>query len=567
MKKIILLTFLFSTVSLAQGPGIATNPYPPDSSENIQWFFQPITWTNPPNATENKVFVGIHPEYLTELHSGSLIDSFVLPSPLEVRKTYYWRIDEIDSTGTSEGDVWFFTAKNTLIPVFIDSFSAGLNNWTTYNDNDSCGWRVKNLEGSYYDLPPTAETFGVCADNYQCGSVRTVSVLELANPPDLTNYTRFGIGWDNDLMLNGPSDSIYVEVSDNGGINWMRIWERVGRNQRKSQEEISFLDFNFGSNVRVRFRSSLGNSSSWWAIDNFYVWATDLAFFQLFPPSNLTYNLNLGDSLNVLLNWQPGGAIPSQDRYRIQRKFGDSLDQYAYFTIGETNLNTLSFIDNNIEEKTEYSYRVGICEGPIQGINSYPITLITEPVPVELISFSAAINDNCVTLNWSTATETNNYGFEMLRRTSTHINKWETIGFVPGHGTTTELQSYSFIDEPLQVGKYRYRLKQLDFDGGFEFSQTLEVNIGNPAKFFLNQNYPNPFNPNSTLRYTVPKVSVVSIKIYDIMGEEISTLVNEVKQPGTYEINFYAQGLASGIYIYRMVADGFSATRKMNILK
>jgi Secretion system C-terminal sorting domain len=567
MKFFFLFAFTFSTISLAQGPGIATNPTPLDSSENIQWFFQPITWTNPPNATENKVFVGIHPEYLTELHSGSLIDSFVLPSPLEIRKTYYWRVDEIDSTGITEGDVWFFTTKNTLIPVFIDSFASGLNNWTATNENDSCGWKIENLESSYYDLPPTAETYGVRTDNNLCGNNRIISVLELTNPPDLTNYTRFGIGWDNDLMLSGASDSVYLEVSSDGGISWNRVWERIGRNQRKSQEEISFLDFNFNPNVQVRFRSSLESTSSWWAIDNFYIWATDLAFFQLFPPSNLTYDLNVGDSLNVLLNWQPGGGIPSLDRYRIQRKLGDSLDQYAYFTLGETNLNNFSFLDNSVVEKTEYSYRVGICEGPIQGINGYPITLITESVPVELISFSATVNGNSVTLNWLTATETNNYGFEMLRRTSTNINEWEIIGFVGGNGTTTEKQSYSFTDELLLSGKYHYRLKQIDFDGSYEFSQILEVNIEVPAKFSLEQNFPNPFNPTTTINYSIKYNGSVQLRVFDILGRKVTELVNKTQQAGDYSVTFNASKQPSGIYFYVLKSGNFSETKKLLLLK
>jgi hypothetical protein len=559
-------SLIFITTLLAQGPGIATNPNPPDSSEDVLWFYQPITWSNPQTAVSNKVLVGIHPDYLTELYSGVLIDSFVLPSPLEIRKTYYWRIDELDSTGITIGDVWLFTTKHTLIPVFIDSFSAGLNNWTANNENDSCGWKIKNLESSYYDLPPTAETYGVCADNYLCGNNRNVSILELANPPDLTGYTRCSIGWDNDLMLSGLSDSVYVEVSKNGGVSWSRVWERIGRNQRKSQEEI-FLGFSWTWNLQVRVRCSLESNSSWWAIDNFYVNATSLAYFPQMPPSNLSYNLNVGDSLNVYLTWQPGEGPPSVDRFRIQRKLGDSLDQYAYFTIGETDLNTLSFLDNSIGEEIEYSYRVSLCEGPIQGLNSFPITLITEPVPVELISFSMTLDKNNVILNWLTATEINNYGFEILRFNPNIISEWEIIGFEAGHGTTTEKQSYSFTDESLQPGKYQYRLKQIDLDGTFELSQILEASISIPTEFLLEQNYPNPVNPTTTLRYIVPQVSLVKIKIYDLTGQEIALLIDGVKEPGIYEIKFNAKNLASGVYIYQMISGEFLATKKMSVVK
>jgi len=564
MKKIILCILILSTILFAQGPGQATNPNPPDSSKDILWFFKVLTWTNPPTAVSNKLLVGIHPEYLTELHSGSLIDSFQLPSPLEIRKTYYWRVDEIDSTGISEGDTWLFTTKEALIPVFIDSFSTGLNNWAVYND--TCGWEIKNFVGSTYDLPPTAETYGVFTDNASCGGMRSVNTLILTNPPDLTNYTRVGVGWDHDLMLSGSTDSAYVEMSYDGGNSWTLIWERVGRSQRKSQEEI-VLGFRLVWDITFRFTSSLVNTQSWWAIDNFYIWATDLAFFPLIPPSNLIYNLNHGDSLNVLLNWQPGVGPPSVDRYRIQRKLGDSLDQYAYFTIGETNLNTLSFLDNSVGENIEYSYRVGIAEGPLQGLNSLPITLITAPIPVELISFSSIVSGNNVTLHWQTATETNNYGFEILRFDNNGKNEWEAIGFIAGHGTTTEQHQYSFVDEIIKPGIYQYRLKQLDFNGSFELSIIIEVNITVPTEFSLKQNYPNPFNPSTTINYSIKKNGLVILIVYDILGKEVAALVNENQEAANYSVNFNASNLPSGIYFYRLKSGGFSSTKKLILLK
>jgi len=564
MKKIILCILILSTILLAQGTGQATNPNPPDSSKDILWFFKVLTWTNPPTAISNKLLVGIHPEYLTELHSGSLIDSFQLPSPLEYRKTYYWRVDEIDSSGISEGDIWLFTTRNPSIPVFIDSFSTGLNNWAVYND--ACGWEIKNFVESSYDLPPTAETYGVRADNDSCGSTRSVNTLILTNPPDLTNYTRVGVGWDHDLMLSGSTDSAYVEMSYDGGNSWTLIWERVGRSQRKSQEEI-FLGFRWNWDIAFRFTSSLVNTQSWWAIDNFYIWATDLAFFQLIPPSDLAYNLNIGDSLNVLLSWKAGGGIPSFDRYRIQRKLGDSLDQYAYFTIGETDLDTLSFLDNSIGENIEYSYRVGIAEGPLQGLNSFPITLITAPIPVELISFASIVSGNNVTLHWKTATETNNYGFEIIRFDNNGKNEWEAIGFVAGHGTTTEQQQYSFVDEAIEPGIYQYRLKQIDYNGTYEYSKIIEVEIAAPTKFSLEQNYPNPFNPSTTIKYSIKKNDLVTLKVYDILGKEVAALINENQEAGNYSVKFNASNLPSGIYFYRLKSGSFSSTKKLILLK
>ncbi len=155
------LLILFNGKLFSQGPGNATNPNPPDSSRNIYWFFQKISWNNPPLAVSNRVLVGIHPDFLTELHSGYLIDSFQIPNPIDVRRTYYWRVDEIDTSGITEGNIWLFTTKQTLNPVFIDSFSNGIVNWTIYNETDSCGWKIKNLFSSYYTPPPTAENYGI----------------------------------------------------------------------------------------------------------------------------------------------------------------------------------------------------------------------------------------------------------------------------------------------------------------------------------------------------------------------------------------------------------------------
>ncbi|HRB41009.1 MAG TPA: T9SS type A sorting domain-containing protein, partial [Bacteroidia bacterium] len=187
-----------------------------------------------------------------------------------------------------------------------------------------------------------------------------------------------------------------------------------------------------------------------------------------------------------------------------------------------------------------------------------------------------------ITLNWQTATETNNQGFQIERRkTQNDSNEdWNSIGFVNGNGTTTEPQSYSFADKNLEAGKFQYRLKQIDFDGTFEYSNVIEVEIVPPLKFSLEQNYPNPFNPVTTIKYTIPtppsssplakgrnEVGFVTLKVYDVLGKEVATLVNEEKPSGHYEINFDASNLASGIYYYQLRAGEFVETKKMTLLK
>jgi len=186
-------------------------------------------------------------------------------------------------------------------------------------------------------------------------------------------------------------------------------------------------------------------------------------------------------------------------------------------------------------------------------------------VPVELVSFGASVNENSVTLSWITATELNNSGFEVQRSNESEV--WENIGFVRGNGTTTEINYYSFTDENLEEGSYAYRLKQVDLDGTYEFSNIVNVDITTPIEFELSQNYPNPFNPSTTINFSIPEGSQVSLKIYNSLGQEIKTLVNSFMEAGVHTVNFNAVGLNSGLYFYRLDAGEFTQVRKMTLIK
>ncbi|WP_337873482.1 choice-of-anchor X domain-containing protein, partial [Ignavibacterium sp.] len=193
------------------------------------------------------------------------------------------------------------------------------------------------------------------------------------------------------------------------------------------------------------------------------------------------------------------------------------------------------------------------------------------PVPVELVSFSANVSNNSVALNWVTASELNNSGFEVQRSVISNPNgmrnlDWQSIGFVNGNGTTSESNSYSFIDDNLSIGKYAYRLKQIDLDGSFTYSNEIDVDLGLPLSFSLNQNYPNPFNPSTSIKYQVSSISNVSLKVYDVLGKEVVTLVNQIQPAGNYEVSFNASSLTSGIYFYKLQAASFSQTKKMLLL-
>lgn len=187
-------------------------------------------------------------------------------------------------------------------------------------------------------------------------------------------------------------------------------------------------------------------------------------------------------------------------------------------------------------------------------------------IPVELTSFTANATESSVVLNWTTASEVNNAGFNIERKASGE-SSFRTVGYVEGRGTTLEPGSYSYTDKNMGNGTYTYRLKQLDFDGSFEYSNEVEVNIGTPATFALMQNYPNPFNPSTLIKYALPADLQVELSVFNVLGEKVATLVNTFQKAGNYEIVFDASKLSSGVYLYRIDAGRYSSVKKMILTK
>jgi hypothetical protein len=185
-------------------------------------------------------------------------------------------------------------------------------------------------------------------------------------------------------------------------------------------------------------------------------------------------------------------------------------------------------------------------------------------IPVELVSFQATANNSEVSLNWETATETNNKGFSIERSSG---SDFATIGFVQGFGTTTQSRQYTFTDKGVMSGKYTYRLKQVDFNGTFQYSNGVDVEVLAAAEFALAQNYPNPFNPTTTIRYGINTKSNVKITVLNSIGEEVALLLNEEKEAGYHQVEFNAVNLSSGVYFYRIQAGSFTDTKKMILLK
>ena len=185
-------------------------------------------------------------------------------------------------------------------------------------------------------------------------------------------------------------------------------------------------------------------------------------------------------------------------------------------------------------------------------------------IPVELVSFQGSANGSDVNLNWMTATETNNRGFEVQRSSG---GEFESLSFVEGHGTTTEIQAYSYTDRNVNSGSYSYRLKQVDFDGTFEYSDIVEVDVLAPAVFALDQNYPNPFNPTTKITFSLAVDSKINLTVFNVLGQEVATLVNTNLVAGAHNVNFDASSLNSGVYLYRIEAVGIDGTNFVDVKK
>jgi len=284
------------------------------------------------------------------------------------------------------------------------------------------------------------------------------------------------------------------------------------------------------------------------------------------PPTwnNLVVHFTLTES-DIPFSWQGQSEVDYAERLMLPDQNGtpvdlisnDQIDVPLSFSLGASwvmeKCQLGAFIQNLDTKEILQGDKVWITE--------------LMPVPVELTSFTAIATAEGVLLNWTTATEINNHGFEIER--SGDGVEFYTIAFVQGAGTTTERREYLYTDKVEYKGgeTFYYRLKQVDLDGRVQYTDIIEVEFDVARDFVLHQNYPNPFNPSTTIKYAVPKTSLVSIKVYDLTGQEVASLVNEIKEAGTYEVKFDGRNLASGVYVYRMSADNFTSVRKLNLLK
>ena len=203
-------------------------------------------------------------------------------------------------------------------------------------------------------------------------------------------------------------------------------------------------------------------------------------------------------------------------------------------------------------------------------VELYNPTINSVPLPVELSSFTSSVNVNNVKLNWKTETEVNNNGFEIqraIRDQKSEVSNWEKIGFIEGHGNSNSPKEYTYTDKNLTGGtKFVYRLKQIDNDGKYQYSKEIEVEVV-PKEYTLYQNYPNPFNPVTEIKYNLPEASRVTLNVYNIIGQKVTSLINGEVEAGFHSVTFDGRDLPSGTYIYRLQTPNYTQTKKMVLLK
>jgi hypothetical protein len=195
-----------------------------------------------------------------------------------------------------------------------------------------------------------------------------------------------------------------------------------------------------------------------------------------------------------------------------------------------------------------------------------------EPLPIQLSAFSgASTGGGSVKLSWATVSETNSYGFYVERRKAGEKGFSTLPGsFIHGHGTTTIPQNYTFLDKSVMKGSWYYRLRQVDLDGSIHFNEPVQVEVTQsdlPVSLSLDQNYPNPFNPTTIIRYALPARTYVTLSVFNALGQQVGTLVNDTQEAGYHEVRFDGRSLATGVYFYRLQTGDFIQTRKMLLLE
>lgn len=367
----------------------------------------------------------------------------------------------------------------------------------------------------------------------------------------------------NQIGAFGAKVYLYSETGDT-----LLSYRQAKSNQGYLSQDDPKLHFGCGQRAKVKVKVVFLNGNVIQKIVNtnstVNIYEANL-FIQ--PPTNLSASIVAAETNKINLSWIDNAS--NESGYVIERKVGNSSSNSPFLVIDSVSANSISYQDSNFAPLTTYTYRVYAFGSQSASDYSNKISVFT-PVPVELMSFSAKFLDRKVVLNWVTATETNNFGFEIQKKSS---NNWTKIGFVNGAGNSSSIKKYSFIDDNIFGNSTLiYRLKQIDSDGSYQYSDVVEV-TASPSEYNLYQNFPNPFNPTTSIEYTLPFDSKVTLNIHNSIGEVVATIIDQDQPAGFYSIKFNADDLTSGIYFYSISAKSkgngeyFRNSKKMILLR
>jgi large repetitive protein len=421
--------------------------------------------------------------------------------------------------------------------------------FNTWIGNESNAWAT-DANWSRGSIPASTDNVGIY--KWALGNELSLSgtptsnniIISSTSSPTLnSNFTANGeLILGRDINLNGYTITLgsegylnegnYKLFGSSGTITTTRILSNISAQNVGGLGATITTTANMGSTTITRGHATQGNNSS---ISRYY---------DITPTTNTGLNATLVFKYNDNeMNWNTESDL----------KLFKSTNSGTNWAV--QNSSTVNTTDNTITLSG------------MDGFSRWTAADYNSLMPVELVSFTSNVKDRNVILNWKTSKEINNKGFEIERKITN--GDWIKVGYKEGKGTTNEATTYTFDDTKLNTGKYNYRMKQIDFNGNFSYHNLNgTVEIGVPAKFSLSQNYPNPFNPNTKIEFEIPNISNVTLKVYDISGKEVLTVINnEYLNAGYYTLTIDVGKLSSGLYFYRLSSGKFDLTKKMMLLK
>jgi hypothetical protein len=539
----------FSTESAGGGnnpPNQPANPNPASGSTNqpinlnLSWSCSdpdgdPLTYdvyfgtnSNPPLAVSNQSATSFNPGQLTN------------------STTYYWKIVAEDNQGAStSGPVWNFTTESAggdltppeLIGIQIVEPDELVLDFSEPIDPE----QVNNLQN--YTISNNISVTGATLSETQQRICLTTSNHD-------SNYVY-------SVELDNLTDTAGNSISTSGNFSFYKLLD-IGqityyKYLMESVEASATTDTNTSPQKTL---DGLVNGDP----DPYSRWAAEIM------PQWIQYDLGEVKEISLIASsfyrWNMGRIYHysihiSNDGTQWNTIVNNQTSSSQEWTLNELPILTYArYVRVTCLSNSEGNW-AGLWEARIFGPSQ---------IPVEFVSFTAIVNDeNKVELDWTTASELNNQRFDVERKSENE--EYRIVGSIPGKGTSLELNEYNFTDNSVEPSLYVYRLKQVDFNGEFSYSDEVEVLVNKPLSFKLEQNYPNPFNPTTTINFTLPKKQIFSLKVYNTLGELINNLIEEERDAGHYSVKFDASDLPSGIYFYSISIDQYSETKKMILSK